>query len=167
MSIVEWIKSAQRRVFRYETQFWYSDGQGPEMAEWLSTGTIVDIPGMPEWCTLVTNTTRCGVTIRRVRALSSPITDYLRWEMAVAQAINIPAGEDIRVIDATAPGRESLPADDFWIIDDTVVIVEFDSSHDMSGIECLSDSAHVAIYHDHMETAWTNSREWIDEPQWK
>lgn len=44
---------------------------------------------------LITDTVARGVTIRRARVISEPVSDYIRWEHFVTRA-NVTAGEEVR-----------------------------------------------------------------------
>ena len=61
-----------------------------------------------------------GVTIRRVRVVSEPLSDYLRWEHACT-AVNIEAGEEIRWLSRTKAADLMLPGADCWVFDHRVV----------------------------------------------
>ena len=61
-----------------------------------------------------------GVRIRRVRVVSEPLSDYLRWEHACTGA-NIEAGEDIRWLPRTRAADLLLPGADCWVFDHRVI----------------------------------------------
>lgn len=65
---------------------------------------------------------RAGKTMRRVRAVTRPLTDYTRWEFAWGFAYNVRAGEDIRILDVTGRPGLTLPDHDFWLFDDRHVV---------------------------------------------
>jgi hypothetical protein len=63
-------------------------------AEWQATGNT----GAYDWgdhLDLVGDAVARGVTFRRVRVVSEPLSDYMRWEHACTDT-NVQAGEDIR-----------------------------------------------------------------------
>ncbi|MFI9508886.1 DUF6879 family protein [Nocardia sp. NPDC052566] len=72
------------------------------------------------WCAVVRQATDQGKTVRRVRVVTEPHTDYTRFALAVAP-LNIAAGEDIRYIPRHTIGGELLSGDDWWIFDDDLV----------------------------------------------
>ena len=61
-----------------------------------------------------------GVRIRRVRVVSEPLSDYLRWEHACTE-VNIEAGEDIRWLPRTQAADLLLPGADCWVFDHRLV----------------------------------------------
>jgi hypothetical protein len=67
---------------------------------------------------LVRETTARGVTISRVRVVTVPVPDYHRWLLSITPE-NQCAGEDIRYVPRHSAGN--LPADDWWLIDDSRV----------------------------------------------
>ncbi|WP_373889258.1 DUF6879 family protein [Nocardia sp. XZ_19_369] len=67
-----------------------------------------------DWYDFVQETTARGVTLRRVRVVTVPHTDYHRWLLKLA-ALNVEAGEDIRYIPRHSAGE--VPSDDWWIFD--------------------------------------------------
>ncbi|MEI5102058.1 hypothetical protein RB200_30500 [Streptomyces sp. PmtG] len=76
----------------------------------------------PEWHDnpWVRSMTDKGKRVSRVHVLTSPWTDYLRYELA-AYPGNITAGESIGIIDRAEQTVEGLPDHDFWLFDDRSV----------------------------------------------
>ncbi|CRK58703.1 hypothetical protein [Alloactinosynnema sp. L-07] len=56
-----------------------------------------------------------------MKVVRRPFTDYTRYAFAWGIPRNIEHGEDIRILDATGLTLD-LPADDFWLFDDTEVL---------------------------------------------
>jgi hypothetical protein len=93
--------------------------QHPGFAEWKATGDI----GAYDWgdhLDVIRAAAARGVTIRRVRVVSEPLSDYLRWEHACT-TVNIEAGEDIRWLSRTQAADLMLPGADCWVFDHRVV----------------------------------------------
>jgi hypothetical protein len=61
-----------------------------------------------------------GKDVSRVHVLRSPLTDYLRYELASYPG-NITAGETIGIIDLSEQTVSGLPDHDFWLFDDQEV----------------------------------------------
>lgn len=76
----------------------------------------------PEWADnpWVRSMTDKGKQVSRVHVLTSPLTDYLRYELA-AYPGNIKAGESIGIIDLAEQTVAGLPDHDFWLFDDRQV----------------------------------------------
>ncbi|MFD5000775.1 DUF6879 family protein [Streptomyces buecherae] len=60
---------------------------------------------------------RRGVVIRRVRVVSEPVSEYIRWEHYVTRA-NIEAGEQVRWLPRRLASDLLLPGNDYWLFDD-------------------------------------------------
>jgi hypothetical protein len=63
-----------------------------------------------------------GKTVRRVRIVRQPLTDYIRYEFAWGFIYNVAAGEDIRVLDLTGRPDPGLPDHDFWLFDEQALV---------------------------------------------
>jgi hypothetical protein len=74
------------------------------------------------WLDRMAEARRAGKTVRRVRVVRRPLTDYIRYEFAWGFVYNVEAGEDIRVLDLTDQPGPELPDHDFWLFDDTTVV---------------------------------------------
>lgn len=68
------------------------------------------------WLDLIGEVTGRGVDIRRVRVVSEPVSDYIRFEHATT-ASNVAAGEQIRWLPRHLATGLLLPANDFWVFD--------------------------------------------------
>ena len=117
-SFAELLASTHRSVIRFEMRDSY-DPTGKGFAEWRATGDT----GAYEWgdhLDVVRAAVARGVTIRRVRLVSEPLSEYLRWEHACTD-VNVSAGEDIRWLPRTKAADLLLPGADCWVFDHRVV----------------------------------------------
>ncbi|MEV0399122.1 DUF6879 family protein [Actinoallomurus sp. NPDC050550] len=119
--------------------------EGP-VAKWLR-GEPDDFAWMTPWLDRIRRTTQVGKTFRRVRVITEPLSDYIRWEHSVTH-LNVGAGEDIRWLPRhLVPEWISFPADgnDWWLLDDRLVTVgHFDGDMRVLGSELVTDPAVVA-----------------------
>lgn len=122
-SFDELLDSAQHSAVHLEMRDVYGVAEEKEeFARWEArTWTLEDgRQSLRPWMELVARTVGRGVSVRRARIVSEPVTDYIRYEHAITP-LNIEAGEDVRWL----PRRQALgiavPANDFWLIDDQVV----------------------------------------------
>ena len=95
------------------------DPAGKGFAAWRATGGT----GAYEWgdhLDVVRAPVARGVTIRRVRVISEPLSEYLRWEHACT-GVNIEAGEDVRWLPRTKAAGLLLPGADCWVSGHRVV----------------------------------------------
>ncbi|MEU7022455.1 DUF6879 family protein [Streptomyces sp. NPDC046203] len=105
----------ERTAFRLETLDTYDvEEERDEMARFFAGEDMG-----PEWDDnpWVRSMTDQGKRVSRVHVLSSPLTDYLRYELA-AYPGNIKAGESIGIIDRAERTVEGLSDHDFWLFDE-------------------------------------------------
>ncbi|WP_024801216.1 DUF6879 family protein [Nocardia sp. BMG51109] len=96
------------------------------------------------WGDLVRELTDEGKTIRRLRVVTEPHTDYTRFALAIAR-LNAEAGEDIRYIPRHGVDPEQLSGDDWWIFDDDLVAFSvFTPTGAGGGFATTSDPAIVS-----------------------
>lgn len=67
-----------------------------------------------------------------MRLVSLPHTDYTRWSLDVSP-LNIGAGEDIRYLPRHLAEDVDLPDEDFWLLDDDVLVLSVFSPDGRSG----------------------------------
>jgi hypothetical protein len=131
--------SYQREAFRLETLPSY--GVSKEQAgfeRFLVTGTL-DISDDDSWLARVRHFRQTGRWIGRVHIIRRPLTDYLRYEFAV-YCRTVKAGEDVRILDLTDRPNPGLPAQDFWLFDNTAVVrMDYDRDGTQLGRELLED----------------------------
>jgi uncharacterized protein DUF6879 len=127
----------EREAFRLETRQVY--GVASEQAEYehfLATGEL-DIPDSDQWLTRLRHFRRTGRWVGRVHVLRKPLTHYLRYEFAVYE-FTVRSGEDVRILDLTDLPDPGLPTQDFWLFDETaVVLMEYDDDGNQLGRELL------------------------------
>jgi hypothetical protein len=107
-------------------------------------------PSMAErrpWLARIRAESQSGIVNQRVHVLSTPLTDYLRFEAAWGYAHNSAAGEDIRIIDLSErPAPAGLPDHDYWLIDDAHVIrMHYDDAGRFTGADPV-DPAELPVY---------------------
>jgi len=132
--------SYRREAFRLETLPVYQVGsEKAECESFLATG-ILDIPDDDPWLARVRNFRRTGRWIGRVHVIRRPLTDYLRYEFAVYRH-TVESGEDVRILDLTGRPDPGLPAQDFWLFDDTAVVrMDYAQDGTQLGRELLEDA---------------------------
>lgn len=96
------------------------DYEQGDFAEWRRTGRW-DNPGYwKPWTDLVRDAVGRGVEMRRVRIVSEPVTEYIRFEHA-GTFNNVGAGEQVRWLPRRNASDIALPGNDFWLLDDRLV----------------------------------------------
>lgn len=130
--------------FRLETlQAYDVHYEAEEFASFQHTGTV-DMTAGP-WQHMISDHVAHGRRLQRVHVVVEPVSDYLRYELAV-YARNAAAGEDIRLIPvAKRNWPEQVPEqDDFWLLDDRDVwAMRYDSTGAFLTAEHLDDPSAV------------------------
>jgi hypothetical protein len=130
-----------RSVFRLETLAVYDmPGERDEFARHLA-GERPPADLHYGWLDTVAAGTKAGKTFQRVHALTSPLSDYLKYEFAWGYVFNVRAGEDIRILDLAHSPDPGLPTQDFWLLDETTVVrMDYDAAGRQLGRELLEDA---------------------------
>jgi hypothetical protein len=117
-SFAELLASTNTSVIRFEMRDSYDETE-KGFAEWQATSGI----GAYDWgdhLDVVRAAAARGVRIRRVRVVSEPLSDYMRWEHACTE-VNIQAGEDIRWLPRIRAADLLVPGADCWVFDHRVI----------------------------------------------
>ncbi|MFJ4823696.1 DUF6879 family protein [Streptomyces bacillaris] len=108
------------------------------------------------WLDVVAETTGRDVRMRRLRVVSEPLSDYVRYEYD-GTFTNVAAGEDVRWLPRSQARGLLLPALDGWVMDGEVVILHhFSGEGQWTGprMEVLHDPELAALYVSAYEAAW-------------
>ncbi|MFJ2478437.1 DUF6879 family protein [Streptomyces sp. NPDC087659] len=122
-SFEDLLDSAQSHALHLELRDVYAVGEEREVYDaFLRDGSVPadDSAYWSGWLPLVERTVARGVTVRRARIVSEPVTDYIRFEHAITDA-NLRAGEQVRWLPRRRASTLALPGNDFWLIDDRLV----------------------------------------------
>jgi hypothetical protein len=122
----------RRRAFHLEQRDTYGvESEDEPFRRWLH-GEPDDYAWHDDWLGFVRQATTAGVHVQRVRLASVPHTDYVRWGLDVSP-LNIKAGEDIRYLPRHLTQGIELPEEDFWLLDDDVLILSVFSADGRTG----------------------------------
>lgn len=148
----ERLTSYARSAWRFETQPTYTmPNEQPTLARFLA-GDAMPEGHNHEWHELVATLVNSGRSVGRVRTVQRPLTDYQRYQLAWGIPGNVNAGEDIRILDLSEHELD-LPAQDFWLFDDsTVVLLNFYDDGTLDNVELL-DNPDVVYYRKVRDTA--------------
>ncbi|MFJ5303770.1 DUF6879 family protein [Streptomyces sp. NPDC088350] len=95
-----------------------------------------------------------GVTVRRARVVSEPVTEYIRWEHYVTRG-NVEAGELVRWLPRRRASDLLLPGNDFWIFDDSLIRVHhFSGDGGSVDDELLDDPELIRVCATAFERIW-------------
>ena len=127
----------ERTAFRLETLAVYDvEEEQEEFVDFLAGKPLPPESADNPW---VRSMTGLGKQVGRVHVLSSPLSDYLRYELAWYPG-NIAAGESIGIIDTAQRAVAGLPNHDFWLFDDVRVYrMHYTDAGQFLGGELLPD----------------------------
>jgi hypothetical protein len=119
------LNAVQHSAVHLEMRDVYGVGdEADDFAHWQQTGWRDSDPGSTYWAPwvdLIQQTKARGVTVRRARIVSEPVTDYIRYEHAGA-SVNVHAGEQVRWLPRRRAVDLLLPGCDLWIFDGQQVL---------------------------------------------
>ncbi|MQA98063.1 MAG: hypothetical protein GEV11_26915 [Streptosporangiales bacterium] len=133
------------------------DGYGtdPVFEAWQAGELDLTRPAYPGWYEEVRRHRARGVEFRRVRIVSEPVTDYIRFEYEITAANNAAAGEQVRWLPRRQASDLHLPGNDFWVFDDRAVrFGHFAGDGTYVGDEECDDLAVVQMCSWAFEAAW-------------
>lgn len=143
-------------AFRLETRQSYADnGETAAFNEWREYGRVPGSadPLIVNWTGLVHAHVERAAVMRRVHVVSHPMTDYVRFELALQQVHSVPAGERVRVVDAGLH-PELARVDDFWLLDDRVgVRLVYDDAGELTQLWRMSTNE-VKVARGVRDAAW-------------
>lgn len=154
--LAEQFASFERSAWRLETRGSYHvAAEQPSLTKFLATGEL-DLGYSQAWFTAVRAAGAVGKRYGRVRIYTEPLTDYLRFEFAVAP-FNIEAGEDIRVMSPSAAKSFGLPDYDFWLFDDERVAVMHFEPAGLVAVDVVTDPDTVSQHRAWRDLAWQHA----------
>ena len=106
------------------------------------------------WLELMKRNNQAGKTLRRLRIVSEPVTDYIRFEWLDAAQL-VRAGEDVRWLPRRNASALLLPGNDFWMFDrETVAFTHFSGDGHVLDREMTTDLDIVEACSAAFEKAW-------------
>lgn len=152
--------SFSKTAFRLETRDAYEDESEHEPFRRFLAGEPADDFWMAEFCETLRGWAAEGKRLSRVRVITEPHSDYVRWSMTVAR-LNIEAGEDIRYLPRSKAKELDLPDEDYWLFDERhVAVLDLDESGRLLGAELIDDPAEVAKRRRWRDVAWQDAIAW-------
>ncbi|MCD0450892.1 hypothetical protein LO762_17065 [Actinocorallia sp. API 0066] len=155
VSFEDLLDGAEHEAVKFELRDAYLTSD-PAYLGWLAGEPVEKVSAEYEdWTSLVRATVSRGVRIRRVRVVSEPVSEYVRFEHAVTPAVNLAGGEEIRWL-ARREARDLLiPAVDVWAVDGkTALFLHFSGEGDLVGSDVVTDKATVAPVVTAFSAAW-------------
>lgn len=160
-TFAELLDGAQHSAVHLEMRDAYGvAAEAEDFRNWLENGERDMDPSSPywqPWVSLVRRTVERGVSVRRVRIVSLPASDYIRFEHA-GTSVNIKAGEQVRWLPRRRASALALPGNDFWLLDGQVVRWNHFSGNGASGGgEISEEPATAKLCADAFESAWSRA----------
>jgi hypothetical protein len=145
--------TVERNSWRWECQGDYQVDEA-KLQRWRAGLPFEETRASLKWHAYVRDLRQRGIPFERVRMLTEPLTEYLRWMLGVTYR-NINAGEDIRWITESRARALKMPDYDFYIIDDErVAIMRFDADKVLVDLEVVHDASTLATHQAYRDTVW-------------
>lgn len=147
------------QALRIEVRGGYaSDLHDHRLAYWWRTGRVRPQPDRP-WYMQVRQLTSEGRRVRRVRVVDSPPIPGQRFLRALAQAGNIPAGEEIRELPRVRADELRLHHD-VWLFEGpepTAATLLFGTADELLGISVSRNPADITAARERWAAAWATA----------
>ncbi|MEV5572492.1 DUF6879 family protein [Spirillospora sp. NPDC052269] len=96
-----------------------------------------------------------AVDVRRVRIVSEPVNDYVRWEHSITADHNIAIGEAVRWLPRPLSSTLALPGNPFWIFDGKLARFSiFDGDGNVVGHQFSNDPRVTALCSSAFKATW-------------
>ncbi|MGA4840452.1 DUF6879 family protein [Streptomyces sp. G45] len=151
-------------AWRLETRRRYaSDEKTPAYAQFLA-GERPSWDYSSSWCRTISEKTRTGARVARVRVVDAPPTVGQRYLLAHAEK-NAALGEEIRLVRRDRAEAQLLGEEDFWIFDSRLVaLLNFDEDDDFISAELITEPARVNRYVQLRDAAWHYAKPYEEFP---
>ncbi|GIH16084.1 DUF6879 family protein [Rugosimonospora africana] len=132
-----------RTAFHLEMQDEYTVTEEAEpFRKWLNDEPD-DYAWIREWHELIKSATAAGKSVSRARVVTEPVTDYVRFEHAMAR-FNVAAGEHLYWVPRRVTDHIKFPEHDFWLLDDkTLAFNVFTDDGSSFGAKLVTDQASI------------------------
>lgn len=145
-------------AFRLEVRDFYNvAGEREDFRRWLAGERLdkeKEAADRKPWLDKMRAATQAGKRIERVRVVTEPLTDYIRFEIEGTD-LNIAVGEDTRYLPRRHPAAAELPEHDFWLFDShQLVLMHFDDDSRPLSYELRTDAETVVKHCFWRDAAW-------------
>ncbi len=162
MTLTELFQTFRQSAFRLETLQYYVLAEDERRRQAFREGRpLPPRPGKTESMRMVRESVAAGKQVQRVHVVDLPLSDYIRYELAVYPE-NVEAGEDVRIACRTAhPGLRDLHSD-FWLFDSetnnpAVVWFRYTPEGAILGRDYSDDSSDVQRAREQRDLAFAHS----------
>ena len=144
----------QHTAFKFETRDRYNVPSERESLQRFLDGQPDPDRATRPWLARMKSATTDGKRVERVRVVSEPHSDYVRWLLA-GTPLNTAAGEDIRYLPRQRASDLGLPDHDFALFDSAqVVLLNFDADDRPLQHELVTDPGIVLRHCQWRDAAW-------------
>ncbi|MDX3004487.1 hypothetical protein PWY87_22555 [Kribbella solani] len=129
--------------------------QDPGHVAWQAGDLDAAVRAYADWTETAREATSRGVEVKRARVVSEPCSEYIKFEHAVTQRVNIDAGEQIRWVPRQRVSAIALPGNDVWVLDgETLQFYFFAGDGHYMGDEITTDPDTVKLCSTAFEAVW-------------
>jgi len=146
------LDGARRRALHLELRDVYADSAA--FPAWKAGEPHDRGPADRQWHGLIAPLVARGIDVRRLRVVSEPVTDYIRFEYEVTPAANLAAGERVRWLPRSRASDLRFPGNDFWLVDDSMLFNLFSGDGEWTGVELITDADVVKFCGSAFDAAW-------------
>jgi hypothetical protein len=158
--LAELLLAGKRRALHLEMRDTYARS---ELFEAWQAGRSVDrSEADARWRALLAPLVARGGDLRRLRIVSEPITEYVRYEFEVTPTSNVAAGEVVRWLPRDRASDLRLPGNDFWLIDDVLLFNLASGDGDWLGVQQSDDPRVIQFCAESFEAAWARGVDHVD-----
>lgn len=135
-----------RDLFRLETLTYYDvPSDGDDYHRYLQGETDPNAEAKQPWLDRLQADVAAGRRWRRVHALTTPLTDYLRYECEWGYVYNVAGGEDVRISEGASEAL--LGVGDFFVLDgEHVARSHYDQAGRFVGAEVIKEASAKGPY---------------------
>lgn len=120
----------------------------------VSAEEITRFEDFRSWARLVRQHVERGISFRRARVVSEPVSEFIRYENSVT-ANNVAAGEQVRWLPRPQAAELALPGSDFWQVDGGAVCFVFQSGDgEPAGYRICEDPDVTRLCSSAFEAVW-------------
>lgn len=166
-AFAELIAQTKKSAIHLEMRDVYTP-QGGVFVDWQA-GIPIAFDRHTDWVDMVRGAVDRGVDWRRVRIVSEPVTDFIRYEWETTGIVNVPAGEKVRWLPRKNASDLFLPGNDFWVFDGRLLRwTHFQGDGSWGPHEFMTDPSLIAKVKEAFESAWERAIDHTEYvPEWK
>jgi hypothetical protein len=154
------IAGFRREALHLEMRDIYAAADHSRFRKWLAGETLdprQEAEWWRPWQEMMGRHREAGRTLRRLRVVSEPVTEYIKFEFLDAAEL-VRAGEDVRWLPRQRASALLLPGNDLWCFDaETVVFTYLSGDGEVQGYELTTDPRLIGQVMAAFEAAWSEA----------